>query len=89
MPQQLIKLNPSPPVQGKDVEICYDFANAGGITETTLRVSFTPNDGSTDYTVSSPNNMCVTVPVPPNGLQIMVEDLGGPSPDKVEPVTPS
>lgn len=86
MPQQRIKLDPDPPQAGKPLTICYEFSGLQ-IEQTVLRVTFTPNDGSDDYTVTRASN-CVTVDVPSNALQITVEDQGGPSPDKVAPVLP-
>ena len=80
---QRITLVPDPPIQGQNVEICYDFAGSG-VTSATLRVTFTPG-GSTEYPVKV-DDPCVTVFVPENATSILVEDLDGPSPNKDAPV---
>jgi hypothetical protein len=82
---QRISLDPDPPVQGKPVKICYNFAGSG-ISGTTLRVSFDDGTG-TDHEVSAASP-CVTVTVPASATSITVEDLVGPSPDKNAPVSP-
>lgn len=82
-PQQRITLNPDPPVQGQEVDICYDFVGSG-VTSTRLRVTFTSSTGDppgAEYEVDEANN-CVKVTVPSDAETILVEDLDGPSPDQ-------
>lgn len=84
--EQRITLDPDPPVQGRQVTICYNFAGSG-VTSTTLRVTF--DDGSsTDYEVTT-DSPCITIGVPGTATSILVEDLDGPSPDKAAPVKPA
>jgi hypothetical protein len=83
---QRISFDPTPPKQGKPVKICYDFTGLG-ITQTTLEVSF---DGTV---ISSPEvtpaNPCVTIQVPSDAENILVDDLDGPSPDRGDVVEPA
>jgi len=87
MTQQRISYTPNPPVQGRSLTICYDFAGSG-ITATTLRVTFSPGGGSSDHDVSD-SDPCVTITVPGNAESITIEDLDGDSPTKSGGVSPS
>lgn len=84
MPTQRITLDPQPPVQGKPLTICYDFAESG-LSSTTLTVTFDVGTPAS-YEVSA-QNPCVTIDVPANAANITVSDASGVSPDKVSMVT--
>ncbi|MFN3244820.1 MAG: hypothetical protein ACE37K_25180 [Planctomycetota bacterium] len=83
MEEQRISFDPTPPVRGQSVTICYDFDGAG-ITSTTLRVTFDPGGQSSDHDVSDQNH-CVTITVPSDAKSILVEDLSGVSPNNTSP----
>ena len=86
MPTQRITLDPEPPAQGKDVEICYDFAGSG-LASTTLSVSF--DGGEPDDLAVTPEDPCVVVGVPDNATRIVVADASGVSPNKTSAITPT
>jgi hypothetical protein len=86
MQPQRITLIPPTPEQGGSVTICYNFTGSG-VDTTTLRVTFIPNGAAVDYEVSE-GARCVTVSVPSTAIQIQVEDIDGPSPDKNAAVNP-
>ena len=81
----LITLKPDPPIQGQDVEICYDFPQ--GVDEVDLKVTFTPG-GTTTHRVTAADP-CVDVPVPDDATTILVQDMSGASADKAAPVVPT
>lgn len=80
---QRISFNPDPPVQGEEVEICYNF-DGSGISSTTLEVTFTTASGSllvSSHEVTAGGN-CFKLGVPADAETILVHDEDGPSPDK-------
>jgi len=87
MPKQRISLNPDPPVQGQNVNVCYNF-DGTTLAQTTLEVTFDPGAHSSNHTVT-PDDPCATVVVTDDATSIIVEDLDGPSPAKSAPVDPA
>lgn len=87
MPKQRISLNPDPPTQGQNVDVCYNF---DGLTlgQTTLEVTFSPGGQTSTHTVT-PDNPCAAVAVPDNATAVLIVDQDGPSPDKSSPVDPA
>ena len=84
---QRISLRPDPPVQGGDVEICYDF-DGSGQSQVTIMVTFFPGSETSEHTLT-PSEPCVIVAVPDNAQSITVEDRSGTSPEKRAPVDPA
>jgi len=85
-PYQRIVLGEEPPCQGTWLMICYEFGGSGEY-ETELRVRFSPGDAYDDHYVSE-TDPWVIVKVPNDATSILVEDRGGPSPDKASIVVP-
>ena len=71
-----ITLNPTQPVAGQQLQICYDFAGTEAAS-VTLRVEFdllgTEEQDVRTYTVT-PGDNCVTVSVPSDALFVRVSD---------------
>ena len=87
MEEQRITFNPDPPVQGRTLEVCYDF-DGSGLTSTTLRVTFDPGGQTSDHDLTAQDD-CAKITVPANATSIRVEDLSGVSATRSSPVTPS
>lgn len=73
-------IDPDPPVPGKSLKICYDFAGLQ-ITEAGIKIDWRPEsipDGEETVTESNP---CVTVKVPANATGGFLIDQTGNSGD--------
>lgn len=82
---QRITLDPDPPEAGQPVKICYDFDGLDP-ARTVLKVTFGPDATPGGEHEVDEDEPCVTIDVPQHATSITVEDLEGPSPDKVAPV---
>lgn len=77
MSQNVITINPDPPVAGQPLEICYTFNDE--IQSVTLLVQFTnsPPPPTSMTVVLTPGDRCKTIPVPATAVGFAIEDQDG------------